>query len=249
MKTYIQDKTLLFVLASIEKQLGYEVSSALLPEQQRDLMGGAVDMSHGQWRFLYNPTDYPSQLVMCHELMHIVLWIEGWPAWKVFPFAIRDRIDGLLYDFIINMPQHIAISRMVVDLGYTEREKAERDMDKLAQKMKEKSVVPQYHQAPWLKIQAIGVAELLLVLSDPLAKKHFRISLQQSRPLMLSLVDTICEAVLKRQPLDSQSYECLVYDILELLQMQKETLRPSRFDNACPDFFARICRHVALEHK
>jgi hypothetical protein len=244
MRRYIRDDKLHAVLTALEDWYGYAFGAAELTGQMRKTHRAAMDRKEGKWIFLHNPDDPPSHVSLCHEMMHIVLFIEGWPAWEVFPLSIKDSIDNMFFDFLLNFAQHILISQRVEVLGYTEADRIEKDMDKFALSNREKQTVHLHHHLPWLRIQALIVSELLLAQSDLHAKKRFRNFLQQYRSQMLLLADAICDAVAKRQPLDWQSSEYLVYDILEMLEMPKGILRPLRSDNICHDFFRAHIRSL-----
>jgi hypothetical protein len=246
MRQYIQDRKLHSILTAIETHLGYTISAVILPKNMHKTHGAAVGIENGKWQFQYNPGDYPSHATLCHEMMHVILSIEGWHVWQIFPFVPDGYFEILSYDFALTLPQHFCINRRVEVLGYMEREEFEKDMCNFAHAIQEKQPVPPAHQVHFYRIQVLSIAHLFLAPSAHRAKVSFRNALQQHRPRMLSLVDSICEVVLKWQPLDSQSSEYLVYDILEALGMRKEILRPSQLDNIYfPDFFASRIKPLA----
>jgi hypothetical protein len=84
MKRYITDTKLLKILSMIEKWIRYPIWAVPMPEEMRRSHMAAVAVAPlfgHMWQFLHNPGELPpSQFTLCHELMHIILGIEGWPV-------------------------------------------------------------------------------------------------------------------------------------------------------------------------
>lgn len=87
MRRLIEDAKLLRVLkviedelGAIEKELERKGAEKSMPQEMAALFTGDISLHEGQWVFLRE--DYSDERLF-HELMHVSLWIEGWPSYRI----------------------------------------------------------------------------------------------------------------------------------------------------------------------
>jgi hypothetical protein len=229
MRDFIKDAFLLRVLDEIEAWLGCEIVSMPLPSDMHSTHAAAVGMCpDGTWCFSHNPGDPPSNFTLCHELMHVVLGIEGWPFWKPTELFVESEREKLL-NAAINFPQHVVINSRMNQMGHIEPDQQWPEDGSSADRVQDQPA-PQPIRLPLLdlrvKTQAILVAERLLSPTGFFANRVCRNVLQQDFPHILSLADAICEDVAMHQPLDRQSSASLLQSVLEKVSEPKGILKP-----------------------
>ena len=234
MRNFIQNAVLHKILDEIENHLGYSISSAPMPFGLPGKPDAAVDVYNGKWLFLYHPGKQPSQTTLCHELMHIILGIEGWPLWASHESIEDGSADENLHDRAIYFPQHVVINaryHIVKSIILGEQRQA-----------KDNSAPPlPLEIVTQVKLHALVAAEIMLSPPDTYSCSFDRNELQRDYPQSWKLADSICREVEIHRPLDRQSGVALVYKIFETLSLPKEILRPlpsgTPYD---PQFFDRM---------
>ena len=120
MRNYIDDDRLLFILDELEKHFGYPVhAKAAAPNSWavQAIFEGDDDENDYKWIFLTGGR-FATPETLCHELLHLVFDIEGWPI-------LYSRIDlrenlyvKELMKIVGSLPQHIAIWTRQCELGF-----------------------------------------------------------------------------------------------------------------------------------
>jgi len=226
MKRFITDDKLIEILARIEKWIRYPVCAAPMPEKMRQSHKAAVALMYGHmWHFLYR--EVPSQFTLCHELMHIILGIEGWPMLSTPELLRLDRARDTLFDVLINFSQHIVINERMHLLGYKEMDELQQGQGSRPDSNNQgqaQTALPQANSVE-VKVHALHAAELLLSPQGLLLDRVDRNTLQEKYPQCWILVDAICRDVEMHRPLGRQSGVALLYSVLETLSEPKEYLR------------------------
>ena len=229
MRNFIKDAFLDWMLGEIEGWLGYTISASPLPEIMRSTHAGAISPLGGKWNFWHNPIDPPSQFTILHELMHVVLHIEGWPMWATHRSIGTNNLLDELWSRVINFPQHVIINDRMHILKSISQDEQKPAMDNNVDSVKNQEQNPPFLQQEItveVKIHAIASAELMLSPPDLLPDRIDRNVLQKDYPQCWILADSICRDVEMHRPLDRQSGAALLYKILEMLSLPKENLRP-----------------------
>ena len=243
MRQFIQDEKLLLILNEIEKWLGYAIPVDALPYRMWHTHGAAIGMNKAGWYYQYNPNDPASQFTLCHELMHVILGIEGWPLIATPAPLILDHARNALYDRLINFPQHVVINERMFTLGYkeTDAQPQVQGNNQGSSHEEQAQTIPQAARGVKVKTHALCAAELLLAPPGLLLAKINRNTLQAEYPQCWTLTDAICRDAERHQPLDRQSGVDLLYSVLDIISEPKENLRPllSCIPH-CPQFFDRM---------
>lgn len=83
MENFIHHKKIAYLLNEIDSYLGYHIQAIPMHPLESAYRQCGVQLVDGKWTFQYVPGDIPSQDIICHELMHIVLSIQGWPSLRL----------------------------------------------------------------------------------------------------------------------------------------------------------------------
>ena len=94
MREFIKDAFLLRVLDEIESTHGKPVLTEHAPPEARGNrpFGMRYDTPSDSFVFSYFPDNPPSQVNVCHEMLHCCLMLEGWPN-RQWPIGL-DRLVG-----------------------------------------------------------------------------------------------------------------------------------------------------------
>jgi hypothetical protein len=119
----IADSRLLSILAVIEEYLGYKIETAPMPQDHKALAACSLHLENNKFILLYIEDELPLQETICHELMHIVLSIEGYPAFRFinlffwYPTEYRTQIVTMLSNLVL----HIEVWKLTDTLGFNEQ--------------------------------------------------------------------------------------------------------------------------------
>lgn len=86
MRDFINDHRLLAILDLVEEALDHEIIGVDIDKDIADLFACGVSLHEGRWLFFREGNQAYPNPTMFHELMHIILWIEGWPNYMVRGF-------------------------------------------------------------------------------------------------------------------------------------------------------------------
>jgi hypothetical protein len=109
MRRFTQDEKILAFIDIVEKQLGYQIPISTLTEYQFKRMPCGVQRRDGKWIFCYYPGESYTSSLLCHELLHIVLVIEGWPYILVHNYAHGSHDTTYITDIISSLFLHAEI--------------------------------------------------------------------------------------------------------------------------------------------
>ena len=250
MRNFIKDAFLHWMLCEIEGWLGYTISASPLAESLHSTHAARVGRLDGKWHFQCNPSAPPSQFIMLHELMHVVLHIEGWPIWATHNSIMMDTLLDELYCRIINFPQHVIINdrmHILKSVILDEQTQAKGSIGDSEKNQERDYPVFRQEISIQTKIDALVAAEIMLSPHGILPDNIDRAVLQRDDPQCWILADSICREVERHRPLHRESGVDLLYKILETLSLTKENLRPlpsgTRYHPQCFDrILAKLCQ-------
>jgi len=132
MRRFVTDKRLHLVLNAIEQWQGSPVLLETLSPELRKARECSVCFQGNLFCFSAFPGETYSQTIICHELMHLCLLIDGWPnfRWKI-PLADLPE-DSWQYNTLStlkNLVHHVEIWRLTSATGYSEQEDRSREIE------------------------------------------------------------------------------------------------------------------------
>ena len=134
MKNSIEALTVAPTLLKIAKIIEYKIDKKIkigLMAEDRIARGARASLlwrkSEKNFEILYNPDALPSDAIICHELMHAIMVIEGFPelipASSFMPFWLNSLI---FYAF--NTVLHVDVWSMEERFGYSEADNFNQDI-------------------------------------------------------------------------------------------------------------------------
>jgi hypothetical protein len=119
MRELITDQKLLKILDIVENKLGYIITKDIMPEQERPICQCGIREKEGKFLLKYFLDEIPDHATLCHELMHIVQYFDGFPLRYDYLSAINN-IGLMIIRFTYNLILHIDIWEFVETLGFDE---------------------------------------------------------------------------------------------------------------------------------
>lgn len=231
----IADNRLLKLLDAVEGYLGYIIKTDQISIEHKKNAVMSMHLSEdGKFLLLYDRNEEINQAVLCHELMHMVLWIEGWPVLCVDESWMHLPVQKEIMDKISNLVLHLEVWPLVEKYGFDETGLYNSDV--LVESLK-KDVPPQWMEPGMaLAVSGVSIAQGLLQPEPQGVKDEIRQIAAQRIPRSLAVADSIVDVLQAHRPLSQ--YGCLVAfeAVLETIQAPKGIQRPIYINTPCPGF-------------
>ena len=237
----IQDSSLLSLLEVIEAYYGYKIKAKPLSadHKQQAIMSISVD-KNGQWTILYDDNSAIKPQIFCHEMMHMVLWIEGWPSFSLnlkMPFFYSYQFE--LSQTISNLVLHPQVWNLVAQYGYDERGCYETNRTILSLKNDDKPPILMAEKIA-TAFCSVSIAQGLLQPEFEETKDELRLLASQKHPQEYAKAESIVLALSLRKVSCPQLCLTALKNVLDIIELPRESLVPSYIDHACPTFRDRI---------
>jgi hypothetical protein len=226
MRDLITDFKLLKIADYIEHLLGYQIEAEIMPDDHRFLASASMQLQNEKFNFWYIEEEPPIQPMVCHELMHIILFLEGFPTFILTdPYWYPSEYRTQTICMISNLVLHIKVWELTSRLGFNEHEHY--ILDDLLAEVKAATLF-QKARNPQIILPAQGafLAQGLLCPAADETKKKIREAAKQTMPRALELADAICGVFSEYTPLVPKTCADALYKILDLITCPREILRP-----------------------
>lgn len=212
------------------------------------MMHCGVFLHSGRWEFHHIPENALTASCICHELMHICLYLEGWPIFYRKINIVEGSYEHIILSLLLNTVQHVELWDRVRILGYDNDVQNEiHDVQfVLLPRLRDGSL---YSQAPSMPRSSLIAACLTQALLSPLprqVKREIRRVAQQKFPRPMELCLALSDLLDKARPLSGQSSVEVLRKSCEVVSLPKESLRHEFPPNSSPDMFARIQRLLGV---
>lgn len=240
MRELVTDAQLLYLLEEVEKRLG-PISLEIMPHERRILARCAMSFTTGKgWSLLHIPEEETSQATLCHELTHLILLIEGWPA-----FIIDSQLPTSDYliqttSMLTNLVLHIDVWRIVKTMGFDEIPDYAPGQEDLILQVQESRLLSDALAAEVLPFRAAYLAQGLLCPSKLETRIRLRNAASRTMPKALELADAIIQVFEKHHPLSPQSSAEVLSEICALLKIHRGILIASWPDTCEQNFRDRF---------
>lgn len=240
MREFVTDARLLYLLEEVEKRLG-TISLEIMPHERRILARCSMSFTTGKgWSLLHIPEEETSQATLCHELTHLILLIEGWPA-----FIIDSQLPTSDYliqtaSMLTNLVLHIDVWRIVETMGFDEIPDYAPEQEYLILQVQESRFLLDAFPAEILPFRAAYLAQGLLCPSRSETRIRLRSAASRTMPKALELADTIIQVFEKHYPLSPQSSAEVLSEICGLLKIHRGILIASWPDTCEQNFRDRF---------
>jgi hypothetical protein len=244
-------KKFLTFIDIVEKQLGYQIQISPLSKEEFDMMPCGVQLRDKKWTFLYFPGESYTSSLLCHELMHIVLEIEGWPTFSLHidtqKFSDTKYISGVLS----NLFPHAEIWKRGIQLGFSESNTWNEDIDKNIVPKVNKKLLAAKSARPELQIQyqATCLAYALLSPASRPVKRRLKKCACLNLPQAFEQANAICRLHSEYEKSFPQSLEIALKRVLEIVKMPAETLLLEFPSTASPELFSHMQQSCRQDQK
>lgn len=240
MRELVTDAQLLYLLEEVEKRLG-PISLEIMPHERRILARCTMSFTTGKgWSLLHIPEKKTSQATLCHELTHLILLIEGWPA-----FIIDSQLPTSDYliqttSMLTNLVLHIDVWRIVETMGFDEIPDYASEQEDLILQAQESRLLSDAFPAEVLPFRAAYLTQGLLCPSKLETRIRLRDAAIRTMPKALELADAIIQVFEKHYPLSPQSSAEVLSEICALLKIHRGILIASWPDKCEQNFRDRF---------
>ncbi|MGB7400340.1 hypothetical protein [Castellaniella sp.] len=240
MRQLITDKKLLYLLEEIEQILG-SISLEIMPHDHRAVARCSMQFDPRKgWILLYIPESETSQATLCHELAHLVLLIEGWPAFKIDSPLPKSDYYRQTMSMLTNLVLHIDVWEMVRKLGFDERPDYQPDQDYLISQIQDSCYLWNGRPQDIQSCRAANIAQGLLCPSEEAARKQLRTAADKTMPEALGLADSIIHIFDRLSPLSPKASAEALSEICGLLKIHRGMLTAIWPDTHRPNFRNRF---------
>lgn len=238
MRSLINNEILNLMLEIIENTLGYPVKTALMDQHLSRLYKVGVRRDTGKWKFFVPQGAKFSENDICHELLHIVQCIEGYPEPSFIPAIRKVSPEADILRQVFNNLQHTVLWPRVIRLGFNNEEEKE-----LKTFLKAGTLAnccldwPQPYKAVF--IANMLQAAYLIPMDETIRTLIMRQAVKE-QPQAFTLAQKINNELERYFPLTPESYIQAIRKNLFLLGINENVLLHEFPEKTCPDLFEKI---------
>jgi hypothetical protein len=241
MRQLITDPRLFKMLDEIESWLGRTIPKKPMPLAHRANALCTTYFSPDEiFSFYYIPEESLSQTILCHELAHVVLMIEGGPMYRVTRFYPMIACFDYALNILLNLIPHIGVWKLVKTIGFDETANSRREYEELIEYVQSGNFLIEAHPDVLLQCRAIYLAHLLSAPCESEMRKSLRSAASRTMPTALESADSIRQALERLEPASQPSFAVVLQDILDMLGFPTGILQPSYLSKVDPCFRSRI---------
>lgn len=242
MRHLIKNKKLAHILDIVEETLGYPIKAASLDSSDKGVYSAAVVLKNNFWELQYTNGTKISDDVLCHELLHIILFLEGWPLVFLHQRIGASSPERLLLCQIFDHLQHSVLWERVIKLGYTNEEVEE--YKEFLQPGRMRATYLHYPQPLREKLRACMLQPVILLPMPELLKSKILGLASREIPAAYNHAVAINNSLSDFFPLNPQSYQKAIEKNIEMLSMPKDSLKCEFPTGTYPNLFEKICNAV-----
>lgn len=238
MRTFIQDKKLEKILDIVEQILGYPVNATPLDSTKSGLYDAGVRHANGSWKFFVSPGKKISGNTLCHEILHIVQCLEGYPEHRFALGIIPNSPEYLMLIQVFHNLQHSVLWPRVIKLGY--RNEEEKEITGLLKQSAFTGMCRGWPESYNVRIVANIIQSVLLMPIDDSIKTRIMRRAAIEKPKSLALAQKINDALSDYFPLTPQSYIPAIRKNLTLIGFPEDILSNDVLEQPVPGLFEKI---------
>lgn len=245
---FVSDKKLLDLLSDIEVALGYKIEAIQIMEQHKSqAVMSCIFGEDKKWRLAIDKKEPANQDALCHEFMHFVLWLEGWPVFYVNNL-VRDEFLCAALDRLKNLILHIDLWGLVRSYGFNDE--CAYNFDQLIEGVMRYTPNPKSDSRLVLAMNSIDLAQGLLQPGPEDKKIALRNAAFQKDRLALGNADVIISLFQNLLPLNPARCVFAAQKALGIVGLPDDLLLPEYTDRIFPNFreqiFAGIDRNMQV---
>ena len=116
--------------AVAEKYGGDSIGIDIMPKERYGVADCSIEWrpAEKRWYIIYKPDKLPPDDMICHELMHVVLMIEGFPGASFAPWLSQPSWYTEMANHVFNLALHLEVWPLCERFGYSEEKRYTRDL-------------------------------------------------------------------------------------------------------------------------
>ena len=249
MRTLLQNTPkLLYLLDIIEEWLGYPIATSPMPQEHKALARCSMSRDNGRWFLLLDTAGTSSPSTLCHELMHMVLFAEGFPAFSIPPIWRYNDYRNQVLQMLCNLVPHLEVWRLTEAYGFSEATDYDPGNRELLRLVQSSLFVTDAEPNLAFVVRGTYLAQGLLCPGLEGTHKRLRDAAYSTMPRALELADSILSVFEHNPPVSPPACEAGLYRIFEILQVPKEILTVSYADKILPNAREHIL-HIGNQGK
>lgn len=260
MRDFVVDKKLHKALDAVESWVGYAIPASPMPLQVQDvsLCRMHLNKQTGLYELLFIENEPQYQATYCHELAHLVIWLNGAVICYDFLDPIH-RVFGLQTPYlkhflrtIWDYMQHVPVFEFVKDFGYNEVPNYTSVTTGFIKLMLQDQLFPVIDaisfdpQQDQIRCQASALVQCLALPMAEETRDALKKVAQEKIPQSLELADAILSALGQRTLLGMQEYQEYLLEIYQIARLPRANLLFSFAYKADPNFRSRILEAAKL---
>ncbi len=252
MRRFIKDQKLLFILDQVESHFGRPVIAITGKHNERESSFFAVqpifeegdDSKNYYWAFLAHKESASAETI-CHELLHLIFNVEGWPILCSKSDTSQNLYITKLIGFIGSLPEHILIYPRQHILGFGDGLKQRHEDECLAMQnmIKRRTLVPSLTEAESINVQGATLAHLILVQETCERKGQLLQDAREYWPELMPVATKIINIFNDNMPMTAISGAIAAKKSCEFLGIPEEYFFHRSVDAKEISFFEQICKH------
>jgi hypothetical protein len=234
---------LIVLLDSIEEYFGYKIEKRIMPTNHQALARCSISFIEEKWILLYIPNTQVSQSTLCHELMHLVLFIEGFPAFRIAEIWEYTDTRNQILHMLCNLILHVDVWNLTKHYGFNESHDYESDIINLLIPQIKNGTLSLFRDIN-IEVVFVGrtcyIAQALLCPINSDIKNQIAIFSELYMKNEYQMAITICKVFDKYNPLGPDDCIRILNEILDIINAPHEIVQIVFPEKSTPDFRRRF---------
>ena len=252
MRNFVTDPRLHKALDEVESWVGYAISAVPTPLHYRERACCSMHQNQetGRFELWFIPEEHYEQSVYCHEMAHLILWINGavtkyhftgQPPMVFFTPPIR-HFSQIIWEYM----QHVPVFSLVKELKYDEIPFYSPVVASFIELIRQNQFYPSMGVPSFdpvkdqMRCQAGALTQCLALPMAEETRYALRNIALETMPRSLELADAMLSALGRRSLLGKQEYEEYLLEIYHIVELPRVGLRPSFLNKIDLSFRSRI---------
>ena len=236
---FIANEKLIFLLYEIENFLGYKIKASVMPSEHRKYARLSVSKNEdNKWTLHYIPDLPQGEATFCHELMHLVLWIEGYPGFLFDERWISLNLQREIIYMLSNLVLHINVWNMTYQYGFDESN--DYKIEDLIKSVREDTPPPNVQTDILLAVSSSMLAQGLLMPATAEEKQELRDVATKKILNSLKYADLMISTLHQFFPLTPESTINALQALFDVIHAPKGIINPIFSEHIVPDFRVRF---------
>lgn len=230
MKHLLTDIKLVNLVNEIEKLLGPIGLDEMEDIHKETALCSVTSNLDGGWILLIDSNRELPQSLICHELAHLILVIEGWPGFTVSDSIPKRTNEYEVLSMLSNLILHIDVWDIVKKMGFDENVNYLSGQQGLLSKIKDATLFSHARSTLVDSFRAAYIAQSLLGTGTNEYKEQIAFFADRTMPNALKLAKEVVKTVKDSQPLTAESCPDVLLKIFNIINIEPSFLTLHKLD-------------------